>query len=91
MRIAYVSGVAIFDRRRRVELQIESESGGQGLRNILVPRVPEQLPHTIKRANLTRLPIWRSSRLKSRQNHRTIASDSDLTSRLILELQPNIL
>ena len=66
MRIVYVGGAAIFDKG--VELQIDSESGGrgQGLQNILVPRAPEQLPHTVKRANLTRLPIWRSSRLKSR-------------------------
>ena len=37
----------IRQRRRRVELQID-----------LVPRAPEQLPHIVKRANLTRLPGW---------------------------------
>ena len=65
-----------------MELQIDSESEGrdQGLQINLVPRAPEQLPYIVKRASLTRLPIWRNSRLKSRQNHRTIASDSDLTS-----------
>ena len=69
----------IWQRRCRIELRIDSESGGrdQGLQINLVPGAPEQLPHIVKRANLTRLPIWRSSRLKSRQNHRTIASDSD--------------
>ena len=47
----------------------------------LTPRAQVQLLYTVKRANLTRLPIWRSSRSESRQIDRTDTSRSDWRSR----------
>ena len=51
----------------------------------LTPRASVQLLYTVKRANLTRLPIWRSSRSESRQIDR-IGSEASIFN---LELQPN--
>ena len=45
-----------------------------------VPRTSFQLPYIVQPANLTRLPIWRSSIFKRRQIYRTTPSYSYLSS-----------
>ena len=66
----------------RAELQIDP-----------TPRDSVQLLYTVKRANLTRLPICRSFRSESRQFYRTITSESDLSFRstIFWSLQINLI